>query len=287
MSDSPLSGRVALVAGAGRGIGRDIAWWLSQSGADVVVCARRADGIDALAAEIRTTGRRVLAKVCDVADAAAVSALVDSAVAEFDRVDIAVANAAILGPVGTIDTVSHDEWLRTLEINVGGTAAVVRSVLPTMAKQSYGRILTLSGAGVGGPNLADRVSAYVASKGAVMVLTEAIAAELPPGVTINSIAPGAIPTGFMDEVLQVGPAVAGRALYDAVRTTAAPDLSSLRDLVLFLASDQAGGLSGRCLSARWDAPSVLASIGGTVAPSRYRLRRIDEDLYGDCKVSAQ
>src|SRR5204863_7198989 len=137
----------------------------------------------------------------------------------------------------------------TLQINVGGTAAVVRAVLPTMAENSYGRIITVSGAGVGGPNLPDRLTAYVASKGAVMLLTETIASELPPGVTINSIAPGAVPTGLMDEVLHVGPEVAGRGLYDAVRSTAAPDLRPLRALAPHLAGEEAGWLDGRSLPA--------------------------------------
>ena len=284
-SDLPLSGRVALVAGAGRGIGRNIAVWFAQSGADVVVCARTPDGIAAVADEIRGGGRRSIAVVCDVADPDAMSAMVDQAITEFGSVDIAVANAAILGPVGAIDQVPHDEWLRALQINVGGTASLVRAVLPSMAKNSYGRMLTLSGGGVGGPNLPNRVSAYVASKGAVMVLTEAIASELPAGVTINAIAPGPIPTGFMDEVLHVGPDVAGRALYDAVQSTVKPDLRPLRELVLYLASESAGWLNGRCLSARWDPPSALASMATAIEPSRFRLRRIDEDLYSDCKVA--
>ena len=284
MSELPLSARVALVAGAGRGIGRDIALWLSQSGADVVVCARTPAGINEVADEIRSHGRRAIAEVCDVAEPAAVSHVVERTITEFGRVDIAVANAAILGPVGSIETVPHDEWMRTVQVNLGGTVSIVRAVLPSMTKQRYGRVLTLSGGGVGGPNVPTRVSAYVASKGAVMVLTEAIAAELPAGVTINAIAPGPIPTGFMDEVLHVGPDVAGRALYDAVQSTAQPDLQPLRDLVLYLASESAGWLNGRCLSARWDPPSSL-SMATPIGPSRFRLRRIDEDLYGDLQVS--
>jgi NAD(P)-dependent dehydrogenase (short-subunit alcohol dehydrogenase family) len=284
MPDPLLSGRVALVAGAGRGIGRHIAGWLSDAGADLVVCARTADDVEALALEIEGRGGRVLAEACDVTDHAAVAGLVQRAVQHFGRLDVAVANAAILGPVGAIDRVDALEWSNTLAVNVGGAAAVVRAVVPTMMAQGAGRILTMSGGGVGGPHLPSRLSAYVASKGAVMLLTEALALELPDGVTINAIAPGAVPTGFMDEVLEVGPDIAGAALFDTVQSTSMPDLEPLRELVLYLTSDEAGWLNGRCLSARWDPPSSLRAVSAAgVAPSRYRLRRIDEDLYADRK----
>jgi NAD(P)-dependent dehydrogenase (short-subunit alcohol dehydrogenase family) len=287
MPGLPLAGRVALVAGAGRGIGREIAGWYSAAGADLVVCARTGDGISALADEVRANGGRVVADVCDVVDASAVEALVERSMVAFGRIDIAVANAAILGPVGQIDQVPHDEWVRTLGVNVGGTVSLLRAVLPAMKERGFGRVLTLSGGGVGGPNLPDRVSAYVASKAAVVVLTEALALELPPGVTINAIAPGAVPTGFMDGVLAVGPEVAGAALFDAVRSTSMPDLEPLRELALYLASDEAGWINGRCLSARWDSPGALSGLADAgVSSSRFRLRRIDEDLYGEVQVIA-
>src|SRR5690606_11349368 len=96
---------------------------------------------------------------------------------ELGRIDIAVANAAVLGPVGPVADTSASAWANAIDINVCGTANVVRSVLPAMAGAGHGRIVTLSGGGVGGPNVADRVGAYVASKGAVMLLTEALSYE--------------------------------------------------------------------------------------------------------------
>jgi NAD(P)-dependent dehydrogenase (short-subunit alcohol dehydrogenase family) len=121
-----------------------------------------------------------------------------------------------------------------------------------------------------------------------MLLTEVLAKELPEGVTINSIAPGAVPTGFMDEVLSAGRDVAGSDLYDAVLGQTTPDLGPLRDLVLYLADEHAGWLNGRCLSARWDPPGALRALErATVSPSRFRLRRIDEDLYSDRKETGR
>lgn len=276
-----LDGKVAFVTGAGRGIGREIARWYAAAGARLVVCARTPSGIEALADELRAAGSEVVAEPCDVADDAAVGALVERSAATFGGVDIAVANAAILGPVGPIDTTDPGDWARTLQINVGGAAAVIRAVLPSMRARGWGRIVTLSGAGAGGPNLPERLSAYVASKAAVMMLTEAVAKELPAGLTINAIAPGAVPTGFLDDVLASGPDVAGTSLFESTQAMQMPDLEPLRALLLYVASDESAALNGRCLSTRWDPPDALRALTRAgLSESRLRLRRIDEDLYG-------
>jgi len=276
-----LDGKVAFVTGAGRGIGREIARWYAAAGARLVVCARTPSGIEALADELRAAGSEVVAEPCDVADDAAVGALVERSTATFGGVDIAVANAAILGPVGPIDTTDPGDWARTLQINVGGAAAVIRAVLPSMRARGWGRIVTLSGAGAGGPNLPERLSAYVASKAAVMMLTEAVAKELPAGLTINAIAPGAVPTGFLDDVLASGPDVAGTSLFESTQAMQMPDLEPLRALLLYVASDESAALNGRCLSTRWDPPDALRALTRAgLSESRLRLRRIDEDLYG-------
>lgn len=280
MSDWPLAGRTALVTGAGRGLGANAARWLAAAGAQIVICARTSTDIDTLAEELRNSEVDVIAERCDVADAAAVDALVARAVERFGGIDVAVANAAVLGPIGVIEGTDPLEWAEALQINVAGTAAVVRAVLPSMRARGWGRILTMSGAGVGGPNLPERVSAYVASKGATMVLTEALAKELPSGVTINAIAPGAIPTGFMHGVLEAGPEIAGTDLFDAAQASTMPDLEPLREMIMYLTSEDSAWLNGRCLSVRWDPPAKLMSLDRVaLGESRLRLRRIDEDLY--------
>ncbi len=277
-----LHGRVALVTGAGRGIGREMAGWFAEAGASLVVCARTTDGIRALATELEQRGTRVLAAPCDVSRPGEVEHLVQSALDRFGRIDVAVANAAVLGPVGPIADVDPLQIAHTLAVNVAGVAALVHSVVGPMTAQGFGRILTMSGGGVGGPNLPARVSAYVASKGAVMLLTEALALELPDGITINSIAPGAVPTGFMADVVHAGPDVAGAHLFETVQATTMPDLGPLRALIDYVVGEDAAWLTGRCLSARWDPPEALeqARAAGATA-ARYRLRRIDEDLYAD------
>jgi 3-oxoacyl-[acyl-carrier protein] reductase len=278
---------VCLVTGAGRGIGATIATWFAEMGANVAICSRSSDELADVEARLRAgNGSDVLARQCDVGDHAQVDDLVGAVLARFGRIDVAVANAAMLGPVGPITSVDLVDWRRVFDVNVVGTAAVLRRVAPPMVGQGRGRVLTLAGGGVGGPQPAERVSAYVASKAAVVALTEAVAAELRPwGVTVNAIAPGRVPTTFMSPVVAAGAELAGAPLYETATDERVPDLTPLRTLIEYLVSDRGGWLSGRLLSARWDRPEVLERNRPAIeAGSRYRMRRIDEDLYGEVQA---
>jgi 3-oxoacyl-[acyl-carrier protein] reductase len=276
-----LVGEVAIVTGAGRGIGRTIAEWLAAEGADLVLVSRTASEVDELASRLAADhGIRVLGRAVDVARPDDLATAVDTAVTVLGPASVAIANAAILGPVGVLADTDPARWTQTLDVNVGGTANVVRCVLPSMVERGHGRIVTLSGGGVGGPRPAERVSAYVASKAAVVALTEVVARELPTGVTINAVAPGAVPTTFMQEVVELGAEVAGEALHATAAGRDEPDLEPLRRLLLYLVAGDSTHVSGCCLSARWDDPARLTELGPAIgASSRFRMRRIDEDLY--------
>jgi 3-oxoacyl-[acyl-carrier protein] reductase len=188
-----LSGRVALVTGAGRGIGRAIALILAEAGADVAVNYReRADAAAATADDIRRLGRRAALVQADVSLAAGVSALVDAVAQELGPIDILINNAGISEPCA-IEELSEAEFDRTLAVNLKSAFLCSQAVLPGMRARGFGRIVNISsgaarGAGVVGVH-------YNASKAGMEGLTRGYAARvIQDGVTVNAVAPSLIAT---------------------------------------------------------------------------------------------
>jgi meso-butanediol dehydrogenase / (S,S)-butanediol dehydrogenase / diacetyl reductase len=199
METLSLTGQVALVTGAGHGIGRASALALAEAGATVV-----ASDIDfARAAEteqlIKDAGYKGEAAVADVTDEKVMAAVVDGIVRTHGRLDVVHANAGVL-MAGTALTQTLDEWDKTFTVNVRGTFLTVRSVLPQMIRQNSGAIIiTASVSGlIGEPDLV----AYNSSKGALVNLTRQLAVEYAGhGIRVNGVCPGWIETGFNDPVL--------------------------------------------------------------------------------------
>lgn len=284
MTGKPLRDRVCAVTGGGRGIGAELAGWFAADGARVAICARHGEEVQETARLLeRQHETTVRPSKCDVSNPAEVDVWIDDVIREFGRLDVVVANAGVLGPIGPLAGVNMEAWLRTLAIDIGGVAAVARAAIPAMVASGFGRIVCLSGGGVGGPRPLLRASAYVAAKTGVVALAEVVGAELAgTGVTINAVAPGKVPTAFLRPVLDAGEDVAGTDLYQAASDTRSADLEPLRELVSYLVTEDAGWLNGRCLSARWERPEVLEAQREAIrAGSRYRLRRVDEDLYSE------
>lgn len=276
-----LRGRVAVVTGGSRGIGRATAVALAGAGASVVICARHGDGLADAATAIAAAGGTVLPVVADVGRPTDVAALARRVGDVWGHVDVLVNNAAVLGPVGPLDATPADEWVDTVRLNVGSVAAVTAAMLPLMPSGSS--VVNLSGGGIGGPNPPPRISAYVASKAAIVALTEVLARELEPrGVRVNAVAPGPVATAFTEPIVAAGRERAGPDLYDStLRQRAAGDhLDRLCDLVVWLASADSEWLSGRLLSARWDGIEDLRARRHEIqGSSLLTLRRIDGHLY--------
>lgn len=188
-----LAGRIALVTGASRGIGRAIALALAGAGADVVVnCRERVRSAEEAADAIRAEGRRALAIAADVSDAGAVEEMVRSAEAELGPVDVLVNNAGV-AIARDVDELTEEDFDRTLAVNLKGAFLSTRAVLPGMRARRWGRIVNISsgaarGAGVIGPH-------YNASKAGLEGLTRGYAARLVrDGVTVNAVSPSLIET---------------------------------------------------------------------------------------------
>jgi 3-oxoacyl-[acyl-carrier protein] reductase len=273
-----------VITGASRGLGRALAHHLSRQGRPLVLCARDGRQLGVVADELRALeGAPVLDVAVDVADPPAVDALVTAALDRFGQVAGLVNNAAVLGPVGNLSTAHAAQWAHAVSVNLSAVANVTSAFLPSMLRVGSGSIITLSGGGIGGPQVGTHMSAYVASKFGVVGFTEAIARELDgTGVRINAVAPGAVDTDFTASILEAGPEGAGAALYDAtVRNRAQPaPMEPYLQLVSYLLDERSSWLSGSLLSARWDSIDWLEGARDAIATgSLLRLRRIDGDLF--------
>jgi len=237
-----FEGRVAFVTGSAQGIGRAIALALAEAGCDVVIADVNPEKIDSVAKEVESLGRKSLAIKLDVSDPESVKAGVAKILEAFGKIDILVNNAGITRD-GLVMRMKPEDWSLVLRVNLDGTFYCTRAVLHGMVKQRYGRIVNIASvvAQAGNPGQAN----YVASKGGIIGLTKAVAAEVASrNITVNAVAPGFIATAMTEK------------LPDEVRTRMLSliplgRMGTDRDIacgVRFLASDEASYITGHVLS---------------------------------------
>jgi 7-alpha-hydroxysteroid dehydrogenase len=189
-----MTDQVALVTGAGRGIGRGIALAFAEMGADVVCAARTPKEIEATAAAARGFGRRALALPCDVNDAAQLDRVVADAIAEFGRVDVLVNNAGGFPPMKALDT-DQPSWEWCMRFNVTSAFLLTRLCLPHMLERGSGAVLNISSAA--GRIVRSGFVAYGTAKAALSFMTKQLAAEFAPRVRVNALAVGAVETAAL------------------------------------------------------------------------------------------
>ena len=275
-----LSGRTAIVTGANQGFGLAMSRAMIAAGANLVICAREADRLAEAAEGLRraaTTGQRIIDLRADVSRLDDVERLVVRALDEFGRIHILVNNAGIYGPIGAIEDVDWDDWVRAIEINLFGSALMCRALIPHFKQHRYGKIVQVSGGGATNP-LA-RITSYAASKAAVVRLAESLALELSEfGIDVNSIAPGLLNTRLLDQAIEAGPDRIGQAFYERMVQERAKGTTPLEigaSLAVYLASAESDGITGRLISAVWDPWRDLAVRRHELAGSDiYTLRRI-------------
>src|SRR5512143_1396954 len=195
-----LAGKVAIVTGASRGIGKSIAMRFADEGAKVVVNYRnRAAEADAVVAEIRSAGGDAFAVAADVSSNADVQRLVEETLARYGRIDVLVNDAGVMIAKGLLET-TEDDWDQTIDINLKGAYLCSKAVAPIMIRQEGGTIINISSnSGLYHPS-AMRFTEYVVSKAGMNGLTKAMALALGPHVTVNAICPGWIRTDMIEEV---------------------------------------------------------------------------------------
>ncbi|MBV8772135.1 MAG: SDR family oxidoreductase [Deltaproteobacteria bacterium] len=279
-----LKDKVALITGAGRGLGEAIALAYAHEGASQVIVSRTKEEIEAVADKARKLGGEIEAITANVVAEKDVEALVSQILNRLGRIDVLVNCAGIYGPIGPLWKLDAAQWVEALNINLVGTFLCSRAVLRHMVKRRAGKIINLAGGGGTAP--VPRFSAYAASKAAVVRLTENLAEEVREyGIQVNSIAPGLIDTKLQDRVLEAGED-AGELL-GRIRQLRAQGKGGVSPqvpagLAVFLASSASDGLTGRLIAAphdgweKWDAKQIERVMG---APW-FTLRRMDPFTLG-------
>jgi 3-oxoacyl-[acyl-carrier protein] reductase len=283
-----LKGRSTIITGGNRGLGQAIASAFVRAGANVLLVGQDEHSLhqteSGLRPLVRFSDQRVDTIPADVSQPSAVEAILQRAHDMLPGLTILVNNAGVYGPIGLVEDVDWTAWVTAVQVNLLGTVLMCRAVLPALRRAGYGKIINLSGGGATGP--LPRFSAYAAAKAAVVRFTETLAEEVRgAGVDVNAIAPGALNTRLLDQVLDAGPEKAGRAFYERAlkqREQGGVPLDKGANLAVFLASAASDGITGRLLSAVWDDWAALANRREELSQSDvYTLRRIvpqDRDL---------
>jgi len=236
VSESPLTGKVALVTGAAKRIGRSVALRLASEGADVVVNYRssRAEA-EEVVAQISAIGQRAMAVQADVAKRADVLALFASVEREFGRLDVLVNNAGMFFPA-KFEELTEEQWDRILAANLKSQFLCSQTAAPMLRRSGYGRIINF--ASLGGLLAWPAYTHYCVSKAGVIMLTRCLARALAPEITVNAIAPGTIT--FPGDAPEIAEDFIRRA---PLRRTGAPE--DIDDAVIFLA--QAPFITGQVI----------------------------------------
>ena len=254
-----LDGQVAIITGAGRGVGRGIATVFAEAGATIICSARTRTEIDETVAMIEAAGGKAIAVTADVMKRDDLVALVDTTIERFGRIDIVVNNAGIASPPGMPFTRNTEaEWDQAFDVNVKSVFLMCKAITPHFIERRAGRIINI--ASIAGPLASLTMPPYSVAKGGVIILTRIVAKELAPyGVTVNAICPGILWTGFWQDlardIAENNPAFRGMTARQVFEKRVAEIVpmgceQTPEDIgwaAVFLASDEARCITGQSL----------------------------------------
>lgn len=249
-----LKDRVAIITGAGRGIGQAIALAFAKEGAKLVLAARTENELLQTAEECLKLGGKALPVVTDIANWDQVQNLAAAALKEYGQIDILVNSGGVYGPIGPTTEIDPVAWTSAIEVNLFGPFYLCRAIVPHMLERKQGKIILLAGGGATAP--LPNFSSYAASKAALVRLTDTLAEELKnDNIQVNAIAPGLVDSKLQDDVLAAGEKAG--PLLEKIRQaresgTGAVSPEVAAGLALFLASPASGALTGKLIAAPYD-----------------------------------
>ena len=253
----PLLNKIAIITGGSEGLGFEIAKKFILAGASITICSRNKKNLKSAEFKLKkllNKNQKLLTIVADISKENDVKKLIKITIRKLGDCSILVNNAGIYGPKNKLEKISWKEWKKTIEINLFGSVLMCKELINHFKKKRYGKIIQLSGGGATNP--LPYLSAYAASKAAIIRFSETLANEVAKyNISVNSIAPGALNTRMLDEVIKAGPDKVGIDFYKRSvnqKKTGGTPLSSASDLAVFLASSQSDNITGKLISALWD-----------------------------------
>ena len=291
-----LANKKAIIFGGSRGIGKAIAEAYLKEGAEVFLVARNGEELAVAQKELAALGapggsasisEKISIAVADVSKQADVERVADEVKKKWGAPDVLVNAAGVYGPIGPATDIDPAAWLDAITINLFGTFLAIRSFAALMREKRPGASDDRGGGVIinfvgGGEGAYPHFSSYVSAKGGVARLTETVAAELKDdGIRVNAIAPGAVNTKFLDDIIAAGPEKSGKETYEKSLKQkesggVSPDKAAA--LCVFLASDESRGLTGKILSAVWDPYETFPhNMEKIMSSDVYTMRRVQPE----------
>jgi NAD(P)-dependent dehydrogenase (short-subunit alcohol dehydrogenase family) len=274
-----MTSPVALITGGTRGLGATLVSRFWNEGYSLGISARQESHINQIIESLpKRSGQQAFAFACDMAKPEEVQQFVDQVKLRFSSLKVLVNNAAIQGPIGPLSGNDFKLWEETLQVNLLAPVAICHGLVPFLKKSHLDTsIINLSGGGATGPRA--NFSAYATAKAGLVRFSETLAEELKSdSIRVNCIAPGAMKTDMLGEVLSNGESAAGNrefSIANKVFEEGGASMDRVADLLVFLASDQSRGITGKLISAVWDDwehwPDHLEELASSDV---YTLRRI-------------